>query len=149
MNKSFEVYKYLKDALIAWKPKTSHITVSGAGFNESNVVNIEMDVLPNTSAFDYVFIAPPILNQRGRTTGARGVQQSTQTFVIDVYSRRSGVGVEMKKKTLRAMHENVEFISNLFARQGFLITTPMMDLDYSGNGTIRQVINVTKTFITN
>lgn len=146
MSKASEIFNYLQDSLIQWKPKTSNPTVNGEGFSADNVRNIEGS-LPPTNEFDYVYIAPPIVNETALTTGSRGVKQTTHTYVIDIYCKRLGMGNAGKRATLQAMEENTDFISRLFIEQGFLVTRPRADLNYSGNHTARQVMNITKTFI--
>lgn len=146
MSKASEIFKHLQETLIEWKPKTTNATADGEGFNTENIRNIEGS-LPPTNDFDYIYIAPPIINETALTTGSRGVKRTTHTYVIDVYCRRLGVGSAGKLATLEAMIENANFISDLFITQGFLVTRPRADLNYSGNGTARQVMNVTKTFI--
>ena len=148
MNGNTLVFEYLLSSLVEWKPKLTNNTVNGVGFNADNVVNIETGALPPANTFDYVYIAPPRISQGGVTTGAQGVQRSTETYVLDIYTKRIGVGNLMKRNTLEAMYENYNFISNMFARQGFMIVLAMTDMDYSGNGTARQVLNITRTFTT-
>lgn len=147
MNKSELVFDYLKDSLIQWNEKTTQNSVDGDGFNENNVVDIDIGALPKSNEFDYIYMSPPIVNQSGVTTGSQGVQRSTQTFVIDTYCKRKGIGNDAKRKTLQDMRKNTEFISNLFAKQGFTIMLQMADLNYNNNSTARQVITVTKTFV--
>ncbi len=146
MNKHIEIFEYLRDELMNWRFKETNPTVNGIGFNLDNVREIESS-LPSATEFDYVYVSPPIINERGVTTGARETQRSTQTFTIDIYSRRLGSGAAAKRNTLAAIHENSTFISNLFAKHGFIISMSKADLNYNNNNTARQVINITKTFI--
>lgn len=146
MNKHLELFEYIKEELIKWKHKPTNPTIDGIGFNDDQVKEITGSI-PSANEFDYVYISPPIINQSGLTTGTRGVQRSTQTFTIDVYCRRDGRGIAAKKDTLVAIHENTNFISNLVAKQGFIITMPNADLDFNNNGTARQIMNITKVFI--
>lgn len=146
MNKFDDVYEYLKTELIKWKPKDTLPDVNGEGFNEHNVRPI-LGTLPTTIIFDYVYLSPPVLASSGLTTGSREVQRSTQTYTIDIYCRRGGTGNKMKEDTFRAMRELSSFITDIFARQGFIISGSPADLNFQGNDIARQVLNVTRTFI--
>lgn len=146
MNKFEDVFEYLKKELIAWRPRTEKMNIDEVGFSEDNVREFESS-LPPSYVFDFVYIAPPIRNERGVTTGASEVQRSTQTYAIEVYTRRGGSGATMKKATLKALNENVDFISNLFAKHGFIISASAPNLSFTPNDTARQVINITKTFV--
>ena len=138
MDNSLEIYEYLKKCLIDWDEDR---------WNDENIMYIEMGSLPTSPSFDYIFLSPPIINQQGITTGSRGVQRSTQTYVLDIYTKRIGLGNASKRASRQALIENVNFVSDIFARLGFTISMPQADLNYSGNGTIRQIMNITKTFI--
>ena len=145
MDKHKEVFDFIKDALIEWKPKNTNLTIAGTGFNEWNIREFA-NTLPTTHEFDYVYVSPPIINESGITTGARGVQRSTQTFTIEVYCLREGAaGAAQKRATLWGLHETTQFIRDLLARHGFIISMPRADFSEGNHG--RQTINATITFI--
>ncbi len=146
MNKFEDVFEFLKKELIEWKPKDTTPDKSGIGFNDYNVKEI-LGTLPTTSVFDYVYVSPPVMASSGLTTGSRNVQRSTQTFTIDIYCKRGGTGNKMKEETFKALRENTDFISNLFASQGFIIGGSPADLNFQGSNTARQILNITRTFI--
>lgn len=148
MSKGQKTFEYLRDSLIAWKSKNTPNNENGEGFNENNVVNIETGALPTALIFDFVYIHPPISNRRANTTGSRNTKTITETSTIDVYCRRVGNGNEGKRRTLEAMYEITDKISEIFDTQGFIVTETFTDLNYGGNSTIRKVMNVTKTYIT-
>lgn len=148
MSRGQETFEYLRDSLIEWKEKTTLNDVNGAGFNEDNVVNI-LGNLPTANIFDYVYIHPPVSSRTSLTTGSRNTKRITETSTIDVYCRRIGNANEGKIKTLEAMYEIVDKISEIFEVQGFLITESFTDLNYNNNNTIRKVMNITKTYIEN
>lgn len=146
MNKFDDVFEYLLKELVEWKPKTTTPDQNGTGFNEHNVRQI-LGTLPPAIIFDYVYLSPPVMASSGLTTGSREIQRTTQTFTIDIYCRRGGTGNKMKEQTFKAIRETSDFIGNLFAKQGFIISGPPADLNFQGNDTARQVLNVTRTFI--
>lgn len=146
MNESNHVFNYLKSSLIAWKPYTTTGDTKDQGFDDASVVNVELGSIPGETVFDYVFMSPPITTGGGLTTGSPGTQRITQTFNIDIYCRRRGVGKTQKINTLNGMYEIKEFIENIFSKQGFLFTSPIPDMDYTGNSTTRQTIIITRTF---
>lgn len=146
MNKFDEIFEYLKKELIEWKPKETTPDKSGVGFNEFNIKDI-LGTLPTVTVFDYVYVSPPVLAGSGLTTGSRNVQRSTQTFTIDIYCRRNGTGNKMKEETFKALRETTDFISDLFASQGFIISGSPADLNFQGSDTARQILNITRTFI--
>ena len=148
MSRGQETFEYLRDSLIEWKYKDTMNNVSGEGFNEDNVVNI-LGNLPTQTVFDYVYIHPPVSSRTALTTGSRNTKRITETSTIDVYCRRIGNANEGKRKTLEAMYEIVDKISEVFEAQGFLITESFTDLNYNNNNTIRKVMNITKTYIEN
>ena len=146
MNKFDEIFEYLLNELVKWKPKTTTPDINGIGFNKHNVKQI-LGTLPTAIVFDYVYLSPPVMASSGLTTGSRQVQKTTQTFTVDIYCRRGGTGNKMKEETFKAIRELSDFISDIFARQGFIISGSPADLNFQGNDTARQVLNVTRTFI--
>ncbi len=146
MNNFEEVFEYLKDNLINWKYKDTTPNVSGEGFNDHNVMEI-VGTLPAANIFDYVFIQQPLMNNTNMTTGNNHIQKSTQTYTIEVYCKRGGTGNAMKRATQKALLDNVSFITNLFANIGFIISVSPPNLRHLTDDTARQVITITKTFI--
>lgn len=145
--RNLDVFEYLQNALIEWKPKTTDNSQQGVGFNTGNVVNIAVGGLPPHQEFDYVFFTPAATNFMRMTTGGGKVGRTTETYQIDLYCRRSGLGNAMKRETLKAMGETMDFITNLFSQQGYMVTTVTPDLNFGGNDTIRQIVNITRTYI--
>lgn len=148
MNSHEKLHQYLLGELTEWKPKEGNPTVSGEGFNNYNVVMLEPNVLPKIYEYDLVYIGNPIVNARGITSGSRGVQRSTQTYMIDIYTKRGGSGNVGRIETLKASNENAKVIADLLSKQGFIISMPQADLNYANTLVARQVMNVTRTFIT-
>lgn len=147
MNHHLEIYQFLLDALVKWKPKVGNPTVSGEGFNNMNVSFIQPTGLPDIYEFDLVYVGTPIISSSGVTTGAGGVQRSTETYTLDTYTKRRGAGTDGRINTLNALNENTAFITNLLASQGFMINMSQPDLSYANTLIARQVITATKTFI--
>lgn len=143
---SQEVYEYLRDNLIEWKPRESRPAKNKVGFDNDNVRNIEVGSLPIDSIFDYVFIAPPIINRQGTTTGAGRNVRITETYTLDVYVQR-GTSTDRKIQSLKDMDDTRNLISEMFEKIGFIIMMPQADLNYNDAGIIRQVMNITRTYI--
>lgn len=151
MNKSNQVYEYIKRSLIEWRPYDENQPLL-AGYNDTNVRDVIMGGIPgiNNPTFDYVYINETSRVDSGLTTGTNRTKQSRQTYTIDCYHKRaSGMTVNGKRSTLAALNENVSFISDLLTSQGFSVMMSPPDYDYSGNGTARRTITATRTFITN
>ncbi len=144
MNINESLYQLLKQRLIEWKPE-----VDGIGWNEDNVLDIEPMSIPEETPFDFLHIGMPTKNETPVTTGSPHIQQSVQTFTVDIYSRRAGAGNAMKRATKQAIEENTEFVTNFFASLGFTAQMPNPDLNYSGNSTARQPIYFTRLFVQN
>lgn len=145
MNFNQEIFNDLKEYLIAWRPKNTLPTRGGVGFNEYNVLDIE-GTLPTGNPFDFVYFGFPSKQETPVTTGSRRIQESTQTFTVDMYCKRVGTGTAMKRATKYACEENTEKIVEFFVRRGFTVTMPIPDLNYSGDSTARQPMYFTKTF---
>ena len=147
MNNQKKIHEYLLNNLEAWKPKTGNPTISGEGFNDMNVLRLEPSSLPTAHEYDLVYIRPPIIAAQGITTGSQGVQRSTETYTIDLYTKRGGQGNTGRLNTMDASYENTNKISDLLSKQGFILTMPQADLNYANTLIARQVINATRTFI--
>ena len=141
------VFDYIKDNLIAWKPKATSNDIQGVGFNDKNVMDIASRSLPNTLEFDYVYVSPPIERVRAVTTGSKG-RRATETYTIEIYTLRLGqLGDDTKIKTQRGANENYDFIETLLIRQGFNVVRTLTDLSYNDGDIARFVIAATKQFI--
>lgn len=147
MNNHEKILQYLLDNLVIWKPKVGNVNVTGAGFNEHNVVLLEPTSLPTVYEYDLVYINAPIINTSGVTTGSRGSQRATETYVVDLYTKRGGSGNIGRLATLKASNENSKVIVDLLASQGFIISMPQTDLNYANTSVARQIINITRLFI--
>lgn len=147
MSNREKVFDYIKDNLIAWKPKTTSNDIQGVGFNDKNVMDIASRSLPNTLEFDYVYVSPPIERVRAVTTGSKG-RRATETYTIEIYTLRLGqLGDDTKIKTQRGANENYDFIETLLIRQGFTVVRTLTDLSYNNGDIARFVIAATKHFI--
>lgn len=146
MSKFTEIFEYLRDELIAWKHKDTMPNVSGEGFNDRNVLDI-VGTLPTANVFDFVYIRPPVMANQKLTTGTHNTERSTQTYTIEVFCKRGGTGNSMKRATREALEETTSYIINLFSRLGFTISVTAPDLRYLDDNTARQIITITKTFI--
>jgi hypothetical protein len=139
------VFDGLKTFLTEWKPKGTTPDKGGEGFNEHNVVNVE-GTLPTGIPFDYVYFGFPAKAESPVTTGSGKVQISTRTYTVDMYCKRAGTGAIMKQNTRAACDENTAKIVEYFAQNGFSVTMPIPDLNFSGNNTARQPMYFTRTF---
>lgn len=148
MNFNEQIYNDLLTALTEWKPKNTPNNISGIGFNEHNVVDYE-STLPTGNPFDFVYLGFPSKIETPLTTGSTHIKRSIQTFTVEMYCKREGTGISMKKATKRACEENSDFISNFFASLGFTVNMPIPNLNHSGNGIARQPMYFTRTFVDN
>lgn len=136
------LYEDLKTELLEWQNSF------GVGFTERDIANFEA-TLPTKNPFNFVYFGFPTKSERPVTTGSTHIQMSTQTFAVDLYTKMVGTGNVMKSNTRKAVEELSVYISNFFAKRGFTITTPIPDLNHSGNGTARQPMYATRTFYDN
>lgn len=136
------LFEDLTKELLEWKNSM------GVGFSENDIVNIE-STLPTKNPFNFIYFGFPTKSESALTTGSTHVQRSTQTYTIDLYSKMAGTGKVMMKATRQAIVELSSFISEFFAKRGFIITTPIPDLNHGGNHMARQPMYVTRTFYDN
>ena len=144
-SKNDVIFGFLKAKLMEWKPKETATGQAGVGYDETNILDT-LSVLPTHNPFDMATFVSGTRSDILGDISRNKVTHSTQTFLIDYYGRRLGVGREADQVSKKALHENADKLIEIMASVGFNATNPTYDLNFSGNGTVRASIFFSRTF---